>query len=150
MRENINDLFAFIAVATDRKFTSSAAMVMSPLSLSRTIRKLDTGLEVRLLIRTTRSASSTQAGERLLGSVVLHLAEIEAEMAALGELRSKPAGTVRIVSSEYAANSIRGRGFAPASGLSRPQAGDHGRRLIRHCRRPLRRRRPPARASTGT
>lgn len=107
MRENINDLFAFIAVAADRKFTSAAARLgTSPSSLSRTIRKLEDGLGVRLLTRTTRSVSLTEAGERLLKSVSPHLDEIEAELNALGDLRTRPAGTVRIVTSEYAANSI--------------------------------------------
>ena len=107
MRENINDVLAFIAVATDRSFTHAAARLgVSPSSLSRTIRKLEEQVGVRLLTRTTRSVSLTEAGERLLSSAAPRLNEIEAELVALSDLRDKPAGTVRITASEYAAESI--------------------------------------------
>ena len=69
MRENINDLLAFVAVATDKSFTQAAArLAISPSSLSRTIRKLEEQIGVRLLTRTTRSVSPTEAGQRLLAS----------------------------------------------------------------------------------
>lgn len=107
MRENINDLLTFVAVATDQSFTKAAARLgMSQSSLSRTIRKLEERLGVRLLTRTTRSVSPTEAGERLLRKIGPRLDEIEAELAALGEFRDKPAGTVRINCSEYAAESV--------------------------------------------
>lgn len=104
MRENINDLLAFVAVATDRSFTQAAARLgMSQSSLSRTVRRLEEQIGVRLLTRTTRSVSPTEAGQRLLASVGPRLDEIESELIALGALRSRPAGTVRITASEYAA-----------------------------------------------
>ena len=107
MRENINDLLAFVAVATDQSFTRAAARLgTSQSSLSRTIRKLEERLGVRLLTRTTRSVSPTEAGERLLQKIGPRLDEIEAELEALGALRDKPAGTVRINCSEYAAESV--------------------------------------------
>jgi len=107
MRENISDLLAFVAVATERSFTKAAARLgMSQSSLSRTIRKLEERLGVRLLTRTTRSVAPTEAGERLLRKAGPHLEEIEAELTALGEFRDKPAGTVRINCSEYAAESV--------------------------------------------
>ncbi len=107
MRENINDLLAFVAVAQDHSFTQAAARLgMSQSSLSRTIRKLEEDLGVRLLTRTTRSVSPTEAGERLLQKVAPRLDEIAAELKALGELRDKPAGTVRINCSEYAAETV--------------------------------------------
>ena len=107
MRENINDLLAFVAVATDKSFTQAAArLAISPSSLSRTIRKLEEQIGVRLLTRTTRSVSPTEAGQRLLASVGPRLDEIEAELVALGELRDRPAGTVRITASEHAAETV--------------------------------------------
>lgn len=107
MRENINDLLAFVAVATDQSFTQAAARLgMSQSSLSRTIRKLEEQIGMRLLTRTTRSVSPTEAGQRLLASVGPRLDEIEAELIALSALRSRPAGTVRITASEYAAETV--------------------------------------------
>lgn len=107
MRENINDLLAFVAVAQDQSFTRAAARLgTSQSSLSRTIRNLEERLGVRLLTRTTRSVSPTDAGERLLRNVGPRLDEIEAELEALGTLRDKPAGIVRINCSENAAESV--------------------------------------------
>ncbi|GGA53549.1 LysR family transcriptional regulator [Pelagibacterium lentulum] len=107
MRENINDLFAFVAVATDQSFTQAAARLgISQSSLSRTVRRLEEQIGVRLLTRTTRSVSPNEAGQRLLASVGPRLHEIEAELIALSALRSRPAGTVRITASEYAAETV--------------------------------------------
>lgn len=61
---------------------------------------------MRLLARTTRSVAPTEAGERLLRTVGPNLDEIEAELAALGDLREKPAGTVRITAGEHSAETI--------------------------------------------
>ncbi len=105
MRENINDLLAFVAVATERSFTRAAArMGISQSSLSRTIRRLEESLGVRLLTRTTRSVAPTEAGERLLEKIGPRFDEIEAELSALGELRDRPAGTIRISAAEHSAN----------------------------------------------
>jgi DNA-binding transcriptional LysR family regulator len=105
VRENINDLLAFLAVATDRSFTRAAARLgVSQSSLSRTIRKLEESLGVRLLTRTTRSVSPTDAGERLLEKIGPRFDEIEAELSALGELRDRPAGTIRLTAAEHSAN----------------------------------------------
>lgn len=106
-RENVNDLLAFIAVARERSFTKAAAKLgVSQSALSHTIRGLEKRLGLRLLTRTTRSVSPTEAGERLLVGVGPRFEEIEAELAALSELRDKPAGTIRITATEYAANTI--------------------------------------------
>lgn len=106
-RQNINDLLALRAVARERSFTRAAAqMGVSPSALSHTIRALEERLGLRLLTRTTRSVAPTQEGERLLASIGPHLDGIEAELAALGELRDKPAGTVRITTSIDAAETI--------------------------------------------
>src|SRR6476620_5561617 len=95
-RENLNDMLAFLAVAQDRSFTRAAARLgVSQSALSHTIRGLEERLGVRLLTRTTRSVSPTDAGERLLQNVAPRLEEIEAEIAAVSELGDKPAGTIR-------------------------------------------------------
>jgi DNA-binding transcriptional LysR family regulator len=106
-RENFNDLLAFLAVARERSFTRAAAQLgVSQSALSHTIRGLEAKLGIRLLTRTTRSVSPTEAGERLLLTVAPRFEEIEAEVAALSELREKPAGTIRITTAEHAANTI--------------------------------------------
>jgi len=67
---------------------------------------LGRGLGLRPLTRTTRSVAPTEAGERLLRTVGPRLDEVDAELAALSELRDKPAGTIRITAGEHAAESI--------------------------------------------
>ena len=106
-RPNVNDLLAFRAVARERSFTRAAAqMGVSPSALSHTIRTLEERLGVRLLTRTTRSVAPTSAGERLLAGIGPHFDEIDAQVAALGELRDKPAGTIRITTGIHAAETI--------------------------------------------
>src|SRR5437660_1310152 len=106
-RENLSDLAAFVAVARERSFTAAASKLsVSQSALSHTIRDLEARLGVRLLTRTTRSVSPTQAGERLLHTIGPRLDEIDAELAALSEFRDKPAGTIRITATDYAADTI--------------------------------------------
>jgi len=106
-RENISDLLAFLAVAKERSFTKAAAKLgVSQSALSHTIRGLEEDLGLRLLTRTTRSVSPTEAGERLLRTVGPRFDEIKTELAALSELRDKPAGTIRITAGEQAAETI--------------------------------------------
>ncbi len=106
-RQNVNDLLAFLAVARDRSFTKAAAKLgVSQSALSHTIRGLEARLGLRLLTRTTRSVSPTEAGERLLQTVGHRFEEIEAELESLSELREKPAGTIRISAGEHAVNAI--------------------------------------------
>ena len=148
-RQNINDLIAFLAVARERSFTRAAAQLgVSQSALSHTIRGLEERLGLRLLTRTTRSVAPTEAGERLLRTVGPRLEEIDAELAALTELRDKPAGTIRITAGEHAAETI----LWPALAKLLPDYPDIkveiDRRLWpdRHRRRALRRRRSPRRA----
>src|SRR3954469_7025610 len=104
---NLNDLQAFVAVAKEHSFTKAAAKLgVSQSALSHTIRGLEERLGVRLLTRTTRSVSPTEAGERLLQTVGPRFEEIEAELAALSEFREKPAGTIRITAVDYAVDTI--------------------------------------------
>jgi DNA-binding transcriptional LysR family regulator len=106
-RENVNDYLAFIAVARERSFTKAAAQLgVSQSALSYTVRTLEARLGLRLLTRTTRSVSVTEAGERLLNSIRPHFEEIESEIAALSAMRDKPAGSVRITTVEHAAETI--------------------------------------------
>ena len=106
-RANVNDLIAFLAVARTRSFTRAAAQLgVSQSALSHTIRGLEERLGLRLLTRTTRSVAPTEAGERLLRNVGPHLDEIDAEIDALSELKEKPSGTIRINSSEHAAETL--------------------------------------------
>ena len=104
---NVNDLLAFLAVAREGSFTRAAGKLgVSQSALSHTIRGLEERLGLRLLTRTTRSVALTGAGERLLRSVGPRFEEIDAELAALNELREKPAGTIRITTGGHAADWI--------------------------------------------
>lgn len=106
-RENYNDLLAFVMVAREGSFTRAAAQLgVSQSALSHTIRSLEARLALRLLTRTTRSVSPTEAGERLLLTLAPRFEEIDAELSALSELRDKPAGTIRITSAEHAADTV--------------------------------------------
>ncbi|TQX84021.1 MULTISPECIES: LysR family transcriptional regulator [Rhizobium] len=107
LRENVNDLLAFLAVARERSFTKAAAKLgISQSGLSHTIRDLEERLGVRLLTRTTRSVSPTPEGERLLTSIGPRFEEIESELHALTDLREKPAGTIRITSEDFAIDHV--------------------------------------------
>lgn len=106
-RGNLDDLSAFLAVAREGSFTKAAAKLgVSQSALSYTIKELEARLKLRLLTRTTRSVSPTAAGERLLQNVGPRFEEIEAELAAVGEFRDKPSGTIRITATEYATNAV--------------------------------------------
>lgn len=106
-RENLHDILAFMAVARERSFTRAAAQLrISQSTLSHTVKSLEARMGVRLLTRTTRSVSPTEAGERLLRNLSPHFEEIEAELSALSDLRDSPAGTIRITATDYAANTI--------------------------------------------
>ena len=105
-RRSVDDLLAFIEVARELSFTRAAAKLgLSPSALSHSMRSLEERLGLRLLTRSTRSVTLTAAGDRLLRSIGPRLDEIHAELAALGELRDKPAGTIRITVDEHGFNS---------------------------------------------
>ena len=104
---SLDDLRALVAVARERSFTKAAAKIgVSQSALSQTIRQLEARLGVRLLTRTTRSVSPTEAGERLLRTVEPRFEEIDIELASIAELREKPAGRIRITATEYAIEAI--------------------------------------------
>ncbi|QNK02210.1 LysR family transcriptional regulator [Dyella telluris] len=105
--ENYNDLQAFLAVARAGSFTRAAAQLgLSQSALSHKIQGLEARLGLRLLTRTTRSVSPTEAGERLQQALAPNFENIDAALAGLSELRDKPSGTIRITSSEHAAATI--------------------------------------------
>lgn len=107
LRGRYDDLRALIAVAREGSFTKAAAKLgVSQSALSQTIRQLEASLGVRLLTRTTRSVSLTEAGERVVRTVEPRFEDIEAELAAVSALREKPAGTIRITAGEHAIDSI--------------------------------------------
>ncbi|WP_088343998.1 MULTISPECIES: LysR family transcriptional regulator [Rhodomicrobium] len=113
-RENINDFLAFIAVAREQSFTRAAAKLgVSQSALSYTVRTLEARLGLRLLTRTTRSVSLTEAGERLFLSIGPRFDEIESEIAALSAMRDKPMGNVRITTVEHACETILWPKLAP-------------------------------------
>ncbi|MFY1028778.1 LysR family transcriptional regulator [Pseudomonas asiatica] len=106
-RENFNDLMAFVIVAREGSFTRAAAQLgVSQSALSHTIRALEARLDLRLLTRTTRSVSPTDAGDRLLQTLAPRFEEIEAELSELKSLRGEPVGSLRLTSAEHAANTV--------------------------------------------
>src|SRR5437868_4028618 len=106
-KENLNDLQAFVAVARERSFTRAAAQLgLSRSALSHAMLALEARLGVRLLTRTTRSVSTTEAGARLLDAVAPRLDEIELELGSLSAMRDKPAGTVRITAHDHAITTV--------------------------------------------
>jgi DNA-binding transcriptional LysR family regulator len=106
-RPNLNDLAAFVVVGRERSFTRAAAQLgVSQSALSHTMRSLEERLGLRLLTRTTRSVTPTDAGERLLATWGPRLEAIDSELADLGRLRDRPAGDVRITADEYSARAV--------------------------------------------
>lgn len=106
-RENYNDLLALLTVARERSFTRAAAQLgVSQSALSHTIRALEARLGLRLLTRTTRSVSLTEAGERLYHVLAANFQDIDAALAGLSELRDKPRGNIRINATEHAATTV--------------------------------------------
>jgi DNA-binding transcriptional LysR family regulator len=106
-RADLNDLAVFLAVARARSFTKAASQLgVSQSALSQTLRGLEARLGLRLLTRTTRSVATTEAGERLLRSAGPRLDEINAEFAALSDLRDKPSGAIRITAHDHAVRAV--------------------------------------------
>lgn len=107
MRASANDLEAFLAVARERSFTRAAAKLgVSQSALSHTIRRLETSLGLRLLSRSTRSVSPTDAGQRLVETIGPRFEEIDTELDALTALRDKPAGAIRITAGDHAVRTV--------------------------------------------
>lgn len=107
LSNNLSDLQALLVVARERSFSKAASKLdVTPSALSHRIRALEERVGIRLLSRTTRSVAPTEAGERFVEAIRPHLEQIDAELASLGELRDKPAGTVRITCNDYVIDTI--------------------------------------------
>ncbi|BDH45926.1 LysR family transcriptional regulator [Salmonella enterica subsp. enterica serovar Choleraesuis] len=107
LKENFNDLIAFLVVARERSFTRAAAKLgLSQSALSHSMRGLEERLGIRLLTRTTRSVSPTEAGERLVERIGPHFLDIETELNVMKEMRDVPAGNIRITAGEHAVDYI--------------------------------------------
>ena len=106
-RNDLNDLNAFAAVVRERSFTRAATRLgFSPSALSHAVKLLEARLDVRLLHRTTRSVSPTEAGERLIRTLGPALNDIESALADLLSLRSKPAGRIRVTAVKHAVSTV--------------------------------------------
>ncbi|AIC29792.1 LysR family transcriptional regulator protein (plasmid) [Rhizobium etli bv. mimosae str. IE4771] len=104
---DFSELAAFIAVAEAGSFTRAAAKLgLSQSAVSYSVRMLEQKLGVRLISRTTRSLSLTDAGQRMLRTLRPSFESIENEIAAITALRDKPTGTIRITTFRYAATSV--------------------------------------------
>jgi DNA-binding transcriptional LysR family regulator len=101
----------FRRVAVERSFTRAATQLgVSQSALSQTVKRLEAELGLRLLDRSTRSVAPTAAGDRLLAVLEPALAGVEAELAALADLRDRPSGTIRVTAGRHAADVV----LAPA------------------------------------
>jgi DNA-binding transcriptional LysR family regulator len=106
-RSNYNDLVAFLAVAAEGSFTKAAARLnVTQSGLSHSIRGLEERLRIRLFHRTTRSVSLTEAGERLHSRLAPQFQEIDLALDALGELRDRPSGTIRLTCGAHGIDTI--------------------------------------------
>lgn len=106
-RDELGDLAAFLTVAEERSFTRAAAQLgTSQSALSHTVRRLEERMGVRLLMRTTRTVTVTEAGEQLVDALRPAFSDIEDRVSSVSAMRQKPGGTIRITSSRYAAEVI--------------------------------------------
>lgn len=97
MKADLDDLDAFAAVARMRSFRkAAAARQTSPSGLSEAVRRLETRLGTRLLNRTTRSVTPTEAGAALLERLMPALTEIASAVDRLGEAKGRVSGTLRL------------------------------------------------------
>ncbi|MDE1917952.1 MAG: LysR family transcriptional regulator [Sphingomonadales bacterium] len=106
-RDEWGDLAVFLAVSQERSFTGAAARLnTSQSALSHVMRRLEGRLGIKLLARTTRSVSPTEAGQQLLDTLAPAMGQIAAKLEAMGKLRDTPAGLVRITCSRHAAQTV--------------------------------------------
>lgn len=111
---NLNDLATFVAVVRHQSFTRAAAKLgVSQSAISQTITQLETQLQLKLLNRTTRSLTLTEAGTRLLHLVEPALEDIQLGLETLANLRTTPSGTIRISADEYAIDQVLWPRLAP-------------------------------------
>jgi DNA-binding transcriptional LysR family regulator len=106
-RGDLANLTAFAAVADQRSFRAAASRLgVTPSALSHSMRQLEERLGVRLLHRTTRSVSVTDAGLRLLEQLRPAIDQIEGALEGLNQERQRPFGRLRIYASHMAAAAV--------------------------------------------
>ncbi|MEL5426597.1 MULTISPECIES: LysR family transcriptional regulator [Serratia] len=114
MKENLNDLITFLTVVQEGSFTRAAVKSgTSQSAVSQTISNLEARLQLKLLNRTTRSLTLTDAGERLRQLIGPAIEEIAEGLGQLAELRDKPVGRIRISADEYAIQHVLWPKLAP-------------------------------------
>jgi DNA-binding transcriptional LysR family regulator len=106
-RNDFADLTAFVSVATHLSFRAAAVQLgVTPSALSHTVRQLEERLGVRLLHRTTRSVSPTDAGLRLLERLRPAMTEVAAALEDLKREQQRPSGRLRIHATHMAAMTV--------------------------------------------
>jgi DNA-binding transcriptional LysR family regulator len=106
-RDSLDDFQTFLAVAEAGSFTKAAAELgLSQSAVSYSVKMLEQRLGIRLISRTTRSLSLTDAGERLLHSLTPAFDHISSEIDALTSSRGRPAGRIRVTISRQAARTV--------------------------------------------
>jgi DNA-binding transcriptional LysR family regulator len=106
-RNELGSLSMFLAVADERSFTRAAKKLgISQSALSHSVRRLEEKLGLRLLTRSTRSVTPTEAGDRLIETLRPALEEIDSKLISLTQYRERPAGTIRLSAPEHAARTV--------------------------------------------
>ncbi|GGX86667.1 LysR family transcriptional regulator [Vogesella alkaliphila] len=91
------ELFAFACVARHRSFRAAALELgVTPSALSHSLRQLEARLQLRLLHRTTRSVTATEAGEALLAQLTPALSQIDGALESVNDYRAQPQGQLRL------------------------------------------------------
>jgi DNA-binding transcriptional LysR family regulator len=101
-RGDLANLAAFVAVADQRSFRAAASRIgVTPSALSHSMRLLEERLGIRLLHRTTRSVSVTDAGQRLLEQLRPAINQIAGALENLNQERQRPLGRLRIYATSH-------------------------------------------------
>jgi len=106
-RGNLNDLAVFVVIAREKNFTKAAAQLgVSQSALSHCIRTLEGRLGIKLLVRTTRSVSLTEVGDKLLNELGPYIDGIQDKLQSLKDSSDEPSGTIRISTTDYAIKTV--------------------------------------------
>src|SRR5881397_3692295 len=119
-RDQLSALSAFLVVAEERSFTKAARRLeVSASALSHALRRLEERIGVRLLARTTRSVTPTEAGEQLITHLRPALSDIRGALEQIAQLRDQPAGRVRLLVPRLAVMTVLNRNWDPSLASSR-------------------------------
>lgn len=106
-REELSDLALFMTVAEEKNFTRTAVRLgVSQSAVSHAVRRLEASVGLKLLNRTSRQVSTTDAGEKLLAALRPGFGQINSRLEELRLLGDTPRGLVRIAASKPAANAV--------------------------------------------